>query len=269
VIFNEVGIINQDCWQVVFAEGKPVGMIWLTPDLRVILSNFSEYHDIGTPIQDILNAINITAGANIWGSFFSKGSYDIFILAIPTGSNTDPDTLCIYDLRSQRWVGTWTPTDKLTAGLFNINLSGTPMWIVAQPAFKIFQFPFPISSPINQFLSTATSDNGTPFTSLAKTAWLHLGLPNQRKALNEIEVFTNDPALTVTIEGATTIPQALSTPNSVVSLAPLVLSQRGQYKTYLAGSASKDRNYRLTFTSTSTEPDFLQGFMLESIPFPF
>jgi len=269
VIFNEVGIINQDCWQVVFAEGKPVGMIWLTPDLRVILSNFSEYHDIGTPIQDVLNTINLSASANIWGAFFSKGSYDIYILAIPTGSNTDPDTLCIYDLRTQRWVGTWIPTDKLTAGLFNIDLSGTPMWLVASAATQSFVAGQHVVSPIHQFLSTATSDNGGSYTSQAKTGWLHLGAPNHRKALNEMEVFTNDPAVTVSIEGATTIPQALSSPNSVVSSAPLVVSQRGQYKVYLAGSTSKDRNYRLTFTSTSTEPDFLQGFILESVPFPF
>ena len=262
VIFNEVGIMNQDCWQVVFAEGKPVGMIWLTPDLRVILSNFSEYHDIGTPIQDVLNTINLSASANIWGAFFSKGTYDIYILAIPTGGNTDPDTLCIYDLRSQRWVGTWTPTDKLTAGLFNINLSGVTQWLVGASTGKVYQF-----------ISTATQDrvNDTPvsFTSQAKTGWLHLGSPNHRKALNEMEVFTNDPAITVSVEGATTIPQALTSPNSVVSSAPLVISQRGQYKIYLAGSTSKDRNYRLTFTSTSTEPDFLQGFILESVPFPF
>lgn len=262
VIFNEVGILNQDCWQVVFAEGRPVGMIWITPDLRVILSNFSEYHDIGTPIQDVLNTLNLSASANVWGAFYSKGSYDIFILAIPTGSNTDPDTLCIFDLRSQRWIGTWTPADTLTAGLLNITLSGTTQWLIGATSGKVYQF-----------LSTATQDRvgDTPvsFTSLAKTGWLHLGLPSQRKALNEIEVFTNDSALTVSIEGATTIAQALSAPNSVISSAPLSISQRGQFKAYLAGSTSKDRNYRLTFTSTSTEPDFLQGFLLESIPFPF
>lgn len=258
VIFNEVGIVNQDVWQICFAEGSPVGMIWLTPDNRVIQSNFSTYHDIGTQIQDVLNTVNASATIGPWGQFYSQQGYDIYILAIPTGSNNVPDTLCVYDLRGQRWY-IWAPTDTLSAGHFNINAAGTPQWLIAANSGKIYQF-----SP------TATQDRvgDTPvsFSSTIRTVWMHLGEPSKIKLLNWLEMVTGDPNISVTIEGATTSAQALASPRTVVSNATAVTSPEGRTKLFLAGKTSKDRYYRFTFISSAGIASVLQSFLVEAVP---
>lgn len=257
VIFNEVGVLNQDVWQVVFAEGTPVGTIWFTPDNRVIMSNFAHYQDIGTPIQDVLNTFN---GTLAWAQFYSQNAFDVYILAFSTGANTNADTLCVYDLRASRW-SVWNCADKFSNGLFNINLSGTPQWLMAADTGKVYNF-----------IGTATQDrvNDTPVAITAKitTPWMHLGQPTMVKALNEIEVITGDANLTVTVNGASTQTQT-SSPNVVVSNAGLVLSPRGFYKVYLAGNTTKDRFYQFVFTSTGGVADVLLGYTIEAFPVPY
>jgi hypothetical protein len=261
VIFNEVGIINQDCWSVVFAEGQPVGMMWLTPDFRVLKSNFASYQDVGTPIQDVLNSINLSATASIWGGFFSQNAFDVYMLAIPTGSNTTPDTLCVYDLRSGRWL-IWTTTDLLSCGLFNINASGTPMWLIGASTGKVYQF-----------LSTATQDrvSDTPqsITATIKTSWLSLDHPTFIKILNELEVMTADSQLLVTIQGASTTNEALTSPVTVISNSSLTTSPNGLYKVYLAGKPATKRYYRFTFTASHGVSEILDGFLVEAVVFSY
>lgn len=258
VVFNEVGIANQDVWQICFAEGSPVGMIWLTPDNRVILSNFSTYSDIGTPIQDVLNTVNASATNGPWAQFYSQQGYDVYILGIPTGANSTPDTLCVYDLRGKRWY-IWKPTDQLSVGHFNVNASGVPQWLIAASSGKVYQF-----------LPTATQDrvNDTPvsFSATARTVWMHLGEPSKIKLLNWIEMVTGDPNLSVTVEGATTSAQALSSPRSVVSAVTPSTSPEGRTKVFLAGKAAKDRYYRFTFTSAAGIASVLQSFLVEAVP---
>lgn len=260
IVFNEVGILNQDVWQIVFAEGRPLGMIWITPDRRVIMSNFGNYEDIGTPIQDLLNTINPAAISTAWGGFFSEGAYDIYILAIPTGSNTTPDTFCVLDLRSQRW-SVWIPTDLFSAGMFNINASGTPQWLMASSTGKMYQFT-----------STATQDrvSDTPVAIIPsiQTPWMHLGSPTMIKALNEIEVITGDTSMTITIDGASTYAQT-SSPNNVVTSGVLVNSPRGFKKLYLASQTAKDRFYRFTFNGTGSSQNVLEGYTIEAVPIPY
>lgn len=257
VVFNEVGILNQDVWQITFAQGAPVGMIWMTPDRRVIMSNFGNYQDVGTPIQDVLNTMNPAAVTSAWGGFFSEGAYDIYILAIPTGSNTVPDTFCVYDLRGQRWL-TWKPADSFTTGYFNINASGIPQWLMAASTGKVYQFT-----------STVTQDrvNDTPVTIIPviQTPWMHLGEPTKVKALNEIEVTTGDTGMTVSVDGASIYSQTLA-PNTVTSNSSLTLSPRGFLKLYLAQNVSKDKFYRFTFTGTGTSQNVLEGYIIEAVP---
>jgi hypothetical protein len=260
VIFNEAGILNQDVWQVCFAQGQPVGVIWLSPDNRVIMSNFATYQDVGTPIQDVLSSINSSATNPAWAQFFSRREFDIYVLAIPTNANNTPDTLCVYDLRAGRWY-IWKPTDPLSTGLFNIDANGNPQWLVATTNSKIYQF-----------LPTAKQDRvgDTPvsFTATIRTPWMHLGNPSMIKVLNEIEVITEDSGLTLTVEGANTTADT-SSPLSVVSNAPLVLSPRGFFKVYLAGQTARARQYRFTFTSTDADSDVLMGYTIEAVPFPY
>lgn len=258
IVFNEVGILNQDVWQIVFAEGRPLGMMWMTPDRRVIMSNFGNYQDVGTPIQDVLNTLNPAASTAAWGGFFSEGAYDVYILAIPTGSNTTPDTFCVYDLRSQRWL-IWLPADTFSSALYNINSNGSPQWLMAASTGKVYQFT-----------STSTADRvgdtPIPILPIIQTPWMHLGEPTKIKTLNEIEVVTGDSSMTLTIDGASTYPQTLS-PNNVVTASPLVnSSNRGFKKVYLAANISRDRFYRFTFNGTGSSNNVLDGFTIEAVP---
>src|SRR4029077_16866070 len=78
--FNETGVLNPEVWKVVFYEGQPVGTMWMTPDLRVMSSDFNTYQDVGTPIQDVLNSVNPAALNAAHAVFYSKQAFDLYIL---------------------------------------------------------------------------------------------------------------------------------------------------------------------------------------------
>lgn len=260
VVHAEVGLLNQEVWQNVFVQGTPSGCIWLSPDFRVIGSDFNSYHDIGHPIQDILDTINPSAAQSSHAMFVDDGEFDLYILAIPTGSNTSCDTHCIFNMRSQQWV-VWTPTNPSLSMLFNVTSTGVPQWLFAG------------NTLVYQYLESATNDNGTSFLTTARTSWLHLGAPTHRKLLEELEVI-GDPNMKITVEGAS--PQGDFTGgniNSYKSAVAPIISPFKQLKVYLATSGTKDRYYRFTFTSNFTDPvfhtnpPFLRSYNIKSIPF--
>jgi len=258
VLFSDVGILNQDVWVRTFREGTPAGVIWLTPDARVIHSDMNTYADIGTSIQDVLNSINLTVAQAIsHAAFYSNAPYDIYVLAVPTGASTVCDTLLIYDLRYQRWY-VWKPTDASTSLLANVTLGGVPQLIQAAPSAYAYQY-----------LSGLTQDrvNNTPvgFTSTIQTSFLNLGDPTLRKVLNECEISTGDNSLTLSVDGANTNAD-FAAPYSVVSARPLVVGPLGDYKVYLAGAVTKHRYYRLTFVSPGTSSIILAGYNLDMVP---
>lgn len=88
-LFREVGVIRQDVWKLIYHEGQQIGSIWLTPDKRVIASDFNTYGDIGRPIQTTLDAMDMQGAArNANASFMSQGPYELYALAIPSpGTN--------------------------------------------------------------------------------------------------------------------------------------------------------------------------------------
>lgn len=258
IIFNEVGLVNQDVWQVCFAEGQPVGMIWLTPDNRVIMSNFASYQDIGTPIQDVLSTINTSATNGPWGQFFSRQEFDIYVLAIPTGANSAPDTMCVYDLRGGRWY-IWKLVDKTSIGLFNITATGAIQWLIAATSGKVYQF-------LPSLTQDRVSDTPVAITATITTPWLHFGKPAERKTFNELELTTSDANLLVTISGAS-IQSQTTAPNTVVSNAALTLSQFGYFKVYLASTKALDKFYQLSFTSSSGVQNILSSWTAELLPF--
>lgn len=257
IVFNEVGLLNQEVWQRVFIEGQPTGAMWLTPDLRVIGSDFNTYRDVGTPIQDVLDSANRSAvQSSAWASFFSDGVWDLYVLAIPTGANTSPDTLCVYDLRTNSWA-IWQPTDSLLAGLFNIDASGQPYWYVSAASGEVYQFVDGV---------TADRSNETPVTYAVsiRTPWLPMGDSTIRKWINWIEVSTDDTAMTLDVEGATDASDFAS-PHSVVSGASLATSPFGQLKAYVAADPANDRFYRLTFHSTAAVDKVLSAWEAELV----
>ena len=264
IVHSNTGLLTQNVWQVVYLEDTPIGTMWVTPDLRCLGSDFNTYENLGTPIQSTLNTINPLATQNAWAMYVGDGPYNFYILAIPTGTNTVPDTLCIFDLHLRKWF-IWKMADAFSAGIFYTNFSGVARWIMCDN-----------SGTIRMMDPTATLDrqndpDQTGITSTIRTSWLDLGEASTRKSLNEMEVETSDPLLAVTIEGASTTSTFKSPVNTLVSSLAPTLSQFNEYKIFLAGTIAKDRFYRIEATSvssaTSTTDDVILGAInVEVIP---
>ena len=254
VLFAEAGILTQNVWQIVFREGTPIGAMWVTPDFRALRSDFNTYIDAGLPIQSTLNTINQAAIDNAWAASISYGPYNFYALAIPTGVNTNPNTLCVYDLHLNQWY-IWNFADKMLCGLFYVSLSGVPRWITfSDDGTCRYVDPLVV-------VDRSGDGDAVGITSTIRTTWLHLGDPTARKVLNEIELLTTDTLMKVTIEGASTNAE-FNSPHVVVSNASLIPSQFGELKVYLAGLPTVDRFYRFTFTSTSTVASLITDIIL-------
>jgi hypothetical protein len=254
--FNEGGVLNQDCWRSVFIDGAPLGAMWITPDYRVYLSDFNTHQDVGIPIQDVLNTINPAANANVYSQYYALGAFNLYVLAIPTGSNTDPDTLCVFDLKARRWF-IWFPTDQVTSLVYNINASGIPqiiLWSSANAAARGYKF-------VPGLVQDRVGNTPVNFTCTMRTSWQDWGDATMRKCLNYLQMISEDPAITCTIEGAS---QAIdfATPNTVISNGVFKLSPFGDLTMYIAGKKSVDRFYRLTFASAGQVVTFLRSFTL-------
>lgn len=261
ICHQDIGVLNHEVWQNVFLQGTPTGFMWLSPDFKVMGSDGNTYLDLGHPIQNILNTINPAAAQNCHAMFVQQGPYDLYILAIPTGSNTFCDTHCVFNMRSQQWV-IWQPTDPSTSMLFNLTSTGTPQWLFA----TVFGGA---TNNVYQYTPLATQDRvgflPTNFIATALSSWLHLGSPTTRKILDEIEI-TGDAGMLFSIDGAST--QAdFNSPNIVTFNSNLILSPFQTYKVYLAGKTSRYHYYQLEFESTSnTSPTLLQSYALRAQP---
>jgi hypothetical protein len=253
IVHPQVGLINQDVWQIVFQQGTPAGCMWLTPDFRVIGSDFNTYTDVGKPVQDVLNSINSQGATLAHAMFVSDGEFDLYILSVPIAQTTYCDTTLVYDMRGQHWY-IWQPAGGAVASFFNINAAGVPQWL----------FISGNNMNIYQYQQTATSDNGTVIPVSARTSWMHFGAPAAKKVLDELEV-TGDTSILVSIFGASN-ENLFDTPNTIVSNAPLVVSPFGEFKVYLAAQTSTDRYYQILFQSSNNLMEFLNGYNLRFTP---
>jgi len=256
--FNETGIFNQDVWRVVFYEGQPVGSMWLTPDLRVMSSDFNTYQDVGWEIQDVLNSTNTQAAFGPQASFVSKGPADYFMLYLPTGNNSSPDTVAVYNLRTKKWF-IWQPTDLVPGSLFFIDASGQPRWLFSSTVGPIYEWT-------SGTLLDRVGNGQVSFPVTIQTSWLDFGDSNLRKVLNQLLYLGGDTTLSVQVEGAILDSELDS--SSFPVLAPTQLATGPLQDLYLpmAHTNSKHRWYRFTFLSQANSvSDVLDGFSIEAL----
>jgi hypothetical protein len=252
IAFNNVGVLNQDVWKIVYSEGAPVGSIWLTPDFRLIASDFNVYRNVGEPVQTTLNSINRSAASKCHAMFGSEGAYDLYILAVPTGVNTECDTLIVYQLSTKKFF-IWKLPEVTYSMHFNVKADGTPQWL------------FTSATSLLQFDKTVRQDHGISFTVTVRTSWLNLGDSSTRKVLNELE-FLGDPNVAITVEGATTDAEFLA-PQTVVSGSTVTTGPLGQLKLYLAGKTSKSKFYRFSYvmgSNNSSNSGDIDGYSAEA-----
>jgi hypothetical protein len=254
IVHPEVGLINQEVWQLTFMQGAPSGSIWMTPDFRVIQSDFNTYVDIGTPVQDILNNLQSTAPLLAHASFVADGEYELYILAVPYRQSTYCDTQLVFDLRTRQWF-TWQPAGGSLSLLYNITQTAIPQWLFINGA----------GNAINIFSSLATTDNGTTIPVTATTTWMHLGEAARRKMLNEIQVYGNT-AMTMSVYGSNNLADFTSSPRPVVYNRALQQSPFGTWNLYLTGDRTRYRYYQFTFNANNGRIPFLGSYAISAIP---
>lgn len=271
--FNETGVLNQEVWKVVFYEGQPVGTMWLTPDFRVIGSDFNTYLDVGTPIQDVLNSINKANARSIHASYVNLGPADYYMLYIPTGTNTFPDTVCVYNLRSQKWF-IWKPTDLITTSLFLIDGTGLPRWLFATYVPVVLHPP---SGPVinegpfyewsfGTFQDRANTSIPISYPATMQTSWLDFGDYTLRKFVNQVIPTTADQfAMTIQVDAASNELDFNNPLNVVPATTVIPAAIPTDVFVPLASGPSHSRAFRFTFVSPpSAIGNVLTGFSVEA-----
>ena len=271
VVFNQTGVVNQEVWKVVFAEGQPVGSIWLTPDNRVMFSDFNSYQDIGSPIQDVLNRINqAVVQTTAHACFVSKQEAEYYMLYLSIDVSTLPDIVCVYNMRTKLWF-IWLPTDFITTSTFNYDILGNPQWLFATGLIDIQDRA---AGSVYFWDSTVYQDQTgtttpTPYAVQMQTSWLDFGDFGLTKAFNKILLSTTDPFLTVGVNGA--IRQSDFASGGVTVIVPTVIQPEifGEYFVpSMVGAPGYFQWYQVTFTSlaTSTATIVLGSFDFEIAP---
>lgn len=254
IIHPEVGLINQEVWQLTFMQGAPSGAIWMTPDFRVIQSDFNTYVDIGTPIQDILNNLQSTAPSLAHAAFVADGEFDLYILAVPYQQSTYCDTHLVFDLRNRQWY-VWQPANGSFSLLYNVTQQAIPQWL----------FINGFGSAINQYAQTATTDNGTAIPVTATTTWMHLGEPTRRKMINELQVYGNT-GMSISVYGANNLSDFSSATNPICYGRKLKQSPFGTWNLYLVSDKTRYRYYQFSFSSSNGLVPLLGSYSISTIP---
>ena len=264
--FTEVGVLCPELLSTVSVDGRPAGVAWVTPDLKVIGSDFLFYQNIGTPVQNILDTINVNAIRNVgWSSFIAKGPYQFYVLAVPTGTSDVIDTILIYDFTRKKWHMWVLPAGVVVQSILrNITVTGTPRLLLGG-FYQDSTVPDIWELSPNMVIDQITNSVSQLITAQIRTTWQHFEDQNLRKDFDEIEVFTKDPNLTLTMEAASNDDE-FDTPTVVLNNMTLSKSAFGEYKWYLAGRPTVDRLYRFTFTSTFADRSFTDGYRMDVIP---
>lgn len=274
-IYHEAGVINNAVWRTVFHEGEAVGAIWMTPDRRIIHTNFMSYRDIGHPIQTELTSL-IAAGASPstpTATFVADGPHEFYIFA--PGDVHLSYWAFIYNVTTQRWFF-WFNTD-----------TDDDIQAVGYMYDAANQRPLPIFSTINGRLyrwnkdtiyDRSDEDALLPLPAI-QTNWMDFGDPSSQKVLNSIEVQTDEEDLTIWVEGA------MSEADFEAAGYDITLSQRilgtvaqslftnldGVLICPVSHLATRHRYYKFTLggITDSTETNFLSYMAIEYAPLKY
>ena len=261
VVFENTGVMTQNCWQIVFEEETPVGAMWVTPDFRCLGSDYNTYQNVGLPIQNTLNTINPNAINACFAVSVQQGAFNFYVLALATGNNLVPDTLCVFETHLKKWY-IWKCADTFLSGIYYVSLFGIPRWIMCDSTGTIRNF-----SPA--YVQDRNTDaNATPITSSLTSAWLQMGDPLTRKSLNEMELITTIPInqITVGVQGATQ-EGTFQSPNVLVSGVTPITNVYGDVKVPLAGTFAVDKNYQYTISMTSSSSSSPSDILLSEVAF--
>lgn len=284
VAFSETGILSDDCWAVVYAEGQPSGFVWITQDFKVIHSDFSTYREIGTPILPILQQLDIGRLANAKVESLTQGPYNFVFLqfhrTVMSGFAPAPE-FWIWETRLQKWYRWRVPASDIVAGTVPSSFiyqfpsyttaSSAPgskylfYWLTV-PTSGIFDINFQRFNPT--FIQDGSSPVDIPWN--IRTSWQDFGDPTAIKVLNEIEVVGDDAPYIVTLWKANSQSQFDSGGIQILSNPTITgpISSLDSNKMYCAGAATAAKYYSIQIQpqTTGTQSSVITSFSTEAYP---
>lgn len=272
-LFQQTGLLTNDLWTVVYAQGQPAGYAWITPDLKMIYSDFNTYTDVGVPVYPLLSEWTNSFTQHAKLTSFSWGPYNFvavcFSITAGIGSGS---FFLLYETVLQKWFR-WNVTPASSGplnsfvyqhpetgyrGLFMQETSGTNLF------YRLFDPAF-------------STDGGNVINWSVMTSYDGLSDPLAFKTVNEIELISDETALEVNLFGGSTQavldtipPNPLS--QSFLGLRTATTSPLGPRKTYWAGIPTNARYYAfsifssLSGTASSSPTEVLSHFIVEHFP---
>lgn len=286
--FAQTGILSNDAFSVVYAGGQPAGFIWITPDFKILYSDFNTYEDIGVPVYSyISNALvgNLLQLDEVRVSALTYGPYNLVFISFISSVNTSldyfnqPGMLLVYETTLKCWyrwlMGNpdttftpdphWTTVAPLTTWVYQDPATGNRNLYYFANAGTGFLAPL-VWGTFTQNPVQTTDQLGFPIPWRIRTSWQSLGDPFAFKVLNEMELMGDDAnSTTLSVFGARMNGDFFSsTPlfTRTFSLGPL-----NTYKAYMAGaqSAAKYHSFQLQAIN-GTSIHVLDSFFVEAYP---
>lgn len=285
VAFAETGIMSNDAWSVIYAEGQPSGFVWITPDFKVMHSDFSTYREIGTPIYPILQTMYSNLKKYTKVVSFSQGPYNFVVLSFNRNGDTNfQPEFWIWESRLQKWYQ-WVLNGNAIGQYTTVY---TP-FVYQTPAYSTTS-PFPSGSKKLYFWAlngttvylqyfdpslvcdyTLGNNRTVNIPWSVQTSWQDCGDNTAIKVVNEVEFTGDDGPLTVTLLGATSSYQfetlgGVTLASGVSKQGPIFAL--GTQKFYCAGSPTAAKYYSLQFAPVTPGigPTVLSSFELEYYP---
>src|SRR5882757_8262637 len=264
MLFQQTGVLTHDLWSVIFAEGEPAGYMWVTPDLKVMYSDFNTYTNVGVPIYNILQNWDNNYNELATIQSFTFGPYNFAVLAFRQRTSAVAEDL-IFETRLRKWYH-WTVPDNGSGPLSTFVYQDPPT------GYRALFFIDIVGNTTNYKLFDAgqTTDLGAAIPYAIQTTWLPVGELNDLKVLNQIDIITDDASQTITCYGAT---QRTDFDNPIqIKRGPIVTGPLGTYKFFCAGARSKARFYSFRFenpnsSSVAYDPsNVLDAFEVEYFP---
>ncbi len=260
-LHQEVGVLNNAVWQTVYHAGDAVAAIWVTPEYRVIKSNYTDYDDIGNAIQTTLSAFGDVKDTAT-STFIGHGPFEFYMLA-PGTDAVDPTTIWLYNVKTDAWFD-WQSAygDQVLAVSYmfdSINRRPLPIYSTTQE--RAYRWD---DSLLHDHNSEAPL---LPDCSPIETVWIGGGDPALVKCLNAIEVQTDEPTITVSIYGANN--EADFDAATLIATLPFTTNDVGNLWAPCAHLKTRFRFYKLGFggLDDSTETDLLSYWSIDFLPF--
>src|SRR5882672_42620 len=282
--FAQTGVLNQDVWNVIYKESQPSAYMWITPDYKVMFSDFNTYEDVGVPVYSYLQQWDLTfTGAAV--KSFTYGPYNFAVVFFRRVGQTYPELL-IFETTLRKWYHWTFPIGVPQGGVVDYH-GPTSIFFYQYPSSGnrfLFYTEFCDTSLLTWYFNpTQTKDftnvpapGGTPIfqnNNLSipwnvRTTWQDMGDATVWKVLNEMEAIGDENAMVATVYGAVT--QAdFDSPYTIKTGSFTTAPFGGARKFYLAGANSRARFYSFQIGAPSpsaTSADVLTSFITDYSP---